>query len=596
MNYNFDYIITDEFRTSIPFSKYIIEYFKNDYKMIRDFLINNSPWDLIIEWKLSLTHDELIEKKVKMYNVIYNTYLNCFLKCLSESDYEKIIANDKTIEYILKHKKFVIQLFSENLDFAIKIIKFYMEVLKTQTNIREWTYNKYKNDIENVIGIYNMEYMKIGMDEDSSEEENATNFFNMTNYKIKRYIKNTFIFKNEKEEFINYMISLSYAYLKDMMNAYDDEILDEEIDFINIVEKTDNFKKLFDRNDKFFSVLFETLSSCLLEYRQSCDLRKKITDHKSIDLFKKLDKNFDTKYCDDIVVEDYTIDILFERILNNFMNELNNEQIFDLLTDEVSIYSDLFSNGLDPRFEKRYKLLIIRKLIVNSYEYLFYLYKSKDDRIDTSIDFETIKLPIKDDTVFSFFCNNYNDILNMYREYQKNDINFHERVRIDIYHEYKDNLIKMKNTYYFIEGRYLGIISGMIKKLESVDYINDIHRKIFINKKLELNGIDEIEKYYKTICFYVYERLIDVKNCSENIKNEIQDIIKIISSINNFMDEFINNRQNFQKVNNWFINLSVKEVSYYEENKLRNRISNPEHIKVLNRLNEFNENIKSEKK
>lgn len=104
MSYNFDYIITDEFRSAIPFSKYVIELFKNDYRVIKDFLTNNSPWDLMIEWKLSLTHDELIEKKVKMYNVINNTYFNCFLNCLSKNEYEKKLSNDKTLEYIMKIK------------------------------------------------------------------------------------------------------------------------------------------------------------------------------------------------------------------------------------------------------------------------------------------------------------------------------------------------------------------------------------------------------------------------------------------------------------------------------------------------------------
>lgn len=97
-------------------------------------------------------------------------------------------------------------MFSENEEFATKMIRFYMEFLKRQTDIKECTYNKYKFDIENVIGIYNMEYMKNGMDEDLTYEENAINFFNMTNYKIKRYINNIFTFKNEKENYQLYYI------------------------------------------------------------------------------------------------------------------------------------------------------------------------------------------------------------------------------------------------------------------------------------------------------------------------------------------------------------------------------------------------------
>ena len=596
MRFNYSYINSDEYKKAIPFSKYIIEYFKNDYKMIKDFLTNNSPWDLVIEWKLSLTHDELIEKKILMYNVINNTYSKCFLNNLSESEYEKIILEDKSIEYILEHKRYIIQLFSENLDFAIKIIKFYIETLKIQTNIKECTYNKYKYDIENVIGIYNMEYMKTGMDDELSDEENAINFFNITNYKIKRYIKRNFKFENEGKNFINYIISLSYAYLKYLENEYDDEILEEEIDFLKAVEKLDDLNNLFDENDKFFTIAFETLSSCLLEYRQSYDLRKKIDDNKSIEIFKKLDKNYDTIFLDDIVIEDYTIDILFERIINDFIKDLNNDQIFDLLTDEISIYSDLFKNGLDPRYEKKYKLLIMRKIITNSYEYLLYLYRNKDERIDINVNLNDVKLPIKDDNVFSYFCNNYNDILNMYREYNKKTLNFHEKNRIDIYNGNSNDIIKMKKTYFYIEGRYIGIIHGLVKQLDSVDYINDIYLKINRDYKLELNGIKEIEKYYKTICFYVYERLVNIKDCPEYLKNEIQNIIKIISSINNFSDEFINSKENFEKINLWFINLSMRELSYYEELKLRKKIENPEHIKVLNRLNEFNEYIKKEKK
>lgn len=593
MRFNYSYINSDEYKKAIPFSKYIIEYFKNDYKMIKDFLTNNSPWDLVIEWKLSLTHDELIEKKVLMYNVINNTYSKCFLNNLSESEYEKIILEDKSIEYILEHKRYIIQLFSENLDFAIKIIKFYIETLKIQTNIKECTYNKYKYDIENVIGIYNMEYMKTGMDDELSDEENAINFFNITNYKIKRYIKRNFKFENEGNNFINYIISLSYAYLKYLENEYDDEILEEEIDFLKAVEKLDDLNNLFDENDKFFTIAFETLSSCLLEYRQSYDLRKKIDDNKSIEIFKKLDKNYDTIFLDDIVIEDYTIDILFERIINDFIKDLNNDQIFDLLTDEISIYSDLFSNGLDPRFEKKYKLLLIRKLIVNSYEYLLYLYDNKDDRLDLDEKIESIKLPKKDQDVIAFFCNNYNDILNMYRDYYRKDVNFFDRVRINIYKDHKCDLIKMKNTYNYIEGRYFGIMMGKVQKLESVDYINDIYKRIVVENKVVLNGTEEIEKYFKTICFYIYERIININDCSQNVKIEIKEMIDTIGSIKNFSTEIFKNQDLLQKINYWYISLSIKNISYYEETKLRDKIHNPEHIKVLNRLNEFNENIKN---
>ena len=596
MNYNFNYILSDDFINTIPFSKYIIEYFKNDYRVIRDFLTNNSPWDLVIEWKLSITHDELIEKKVGMYNAINNTYFDCFLKNLSESDFEKYITTDKSIEYILKHKKLVIQLFSEDIEFATKMIRIYMEMLKTQTDLKENTYNKYKIDIENIIGIYDIEYMKNSMDDNFEEElENTSKFFSMVNYRVKKYIKTSFISKKEREEFVEYIISLAYAYLKNMLNTCDDDVLDEEIDFMSIIEKSkpSTLLNLFENNNAFFTVLLETLSSCLLEYRQSCDIRKKIDDEESIKVFNSLDKNFNTKYPNDIVVEDYTIDILLERVINTFIRELTNDQIFDLLTDEISIYYDLFSNGLDPRFEKKYKLLLIRKLIVNSYEYLLYLYDNKDDRLDLDEKIESIKLPKKDQDVIVFFCNNYNDILNMYRDYYKKDVNFFDRVRINIYKDHKCDLIKMKNTYNYIEGRYFGIMMGKVQKLESVDYINDIYRRIVVENKVVLNGTEEIEKYFKTICFYIYERIINIKDCSQNVKIEIKEMIDTIGSIKNFSTEIFKNQDLLQKINYWYISLSIKNISYYEETKLRDKIHNPEHIKVLNRLNEFNENIKN---
>ena len=209
---------------------------------------------------------------------------------------------------------------------------------------------------------------------------------------------------------------------------------------------------------------------------------------------------------------------------------------------------------------------------------------------------EDIKLPKNNDAVFSFFCNNYNDILNMYREYNNKDINFNDRIRMEIYNNNLEHIIKMKRTYFFIEGRYFGIMSGRIKKFDSVDYINDINRKIFLEKRLELNGIKEVEKYFKTICYYVYERIINMNDCSKGIEIEINDMITAISSIDNFTEEILKNKELFGKINFWYVNLSSKEISYYEESKLRNKINNPEHIKVLNRLNEFNENINNQKK
>ena len=105
-----------------------------------------------------------------------------------------------------------------------------------------------------------------------------------------------------------------------------------------------------------------------------------------------------------------------------------------------------------------------------------------------------------------------------------------------------------------------------------------------------------MEKYFKTICYYVYERIINMNDCSKGIEIEINDMITAISSIDNFTEEILKNKELFGKINFWYVNLSSKEISYYEESKLRNKINNPEHIKVLNRLNEFDENINNKKK
>ena len=87
-----------------------------------------------------------------------------------------------------------------------------------------------------------------------------------------------------------------------------------------------------------------------------------------------------------------------------------------------------------------------------------------------------------------------------------------------------------------------------------------------------------------------------MNDCSNSLKMEITNMITAISSIENFTEEFLNNKELFGKINFWYVNLSTKEISYYEESKLRNKINNPEHIKVLNRLNVFDENINNKKK
>lgn len=607
MKYDFEcYINTDEFKKAVPFSKYIIEYFKNDYKIIKDFLINNSPWDLVIEWKLSITHEELINKKALMYNVIRKTYEDCLLKPLydivmKEEDV-KVLPVSMNILYLTSETMPPIKIFSENEEYSTEMIKFYISALKQQTNLKIHTYNNFKKNVQAVIKIYNDEYNKYNLDSEEEDEvideyseelEQAYSFFSEATEKIENYIINHFRSLEEQREFINYLVSLAYAYLKTLSNNYDDEVLDEEIAFMKKIETTDDVVKMLYKDGDAFSILFETLSNNILEYKDSYDLRKSLTDEKSIAVFKKLDPNYDTDFEDDIVVHDYTLDILLEKLLKDYLNKYSNDEIFDLLTDSISMYDDLFSNGLDPRMEKFYKYTIMRKIIVNDYEYLNYLYLIHDNRLTDDFFIEHMKLPKVKEMVHLYFVNNYSELLDIYRSYNKTSINYREKMRLNIYNENK--LEKLIITYLYIEGRYLGIMSGLCAPLESVDYTNDILKKLEITNEVEFDNVFEIEKYYKAICFNVYERLISLDDLPNDIKLKSREIIRIITNIENFIEAYYNNRDNFGKIILMFMRLNSREISYYEENNLRRKILDDEKIKILNRINPCGESIPHKK-
>ena len=142
---NYNYLDTQDFEDEVDFALFIIKYFKNDYLVIRDFLFKDSPWDLMIQWEITVTHpefieydtydergrkyfsaDELVKRKIHLISIIYSTYYNCVLSALPKDDDELVEAPiiDFYMYNLVSSTQFQANLMLKNDLFAIKILKF----------------------------------------------------------------------------------------------------------------------------------------------------------------------------------------------------------------------------------------------------------------------------------------------------------------------------------------------------------------------------------------------------------------------------------------------------------------------------------------
>lgn len=156
--YNFEMINYDELQDILDFSIYVIEFFRNDQLMIRDFLCEKSPWDCTVCFQLKITIEELNYKKLEMLRSIISRYSE-YIKAIyydsqiNDDDLTLSEIDSYITDYINSHPN-LLMIFKGNDTCSIKLINMYIRVIEEKYNINIDTHNLYKCEIFKIMKIY----------------------------------------------------------------------------------------------------------------------------------------------------------------------------------------------------------------------------------------------------------------------------------------------------------------------------------------------------------------------------------------------------------------------------------------------------------
>ncbi len=581
----------EEFNNILPFAVNVIQFFKNDYLIMFDFLKNKSPWDTSFVVGLNITNDELAKRKKELIENIVNIYYSCVIKPVYNSSLEerRMMAVDHDFFSELNKKKTPMQVFMTNEYCSLQVLKFYVSFVSENESINICTRNRFKSDLASVIDTISKLNKKYGIDDskqeiDSHTEELFDAFYEELYKSVVTY--NGWNFRNEEEisDFINYLYSLAYAYV------VKDNLSEEEgiQGFKELVETTDNLYSHFYTSGLDSILLFELLDELLKKYEAYYDLRKLISDEAVQDLFARLDNNYLDKELSDTMINDFSLDLKLDYLLDVLCLRCGNYlNVYNLLMDGTPLYEDLIKIGLDARFTEYYKEQMIRKIIACVFEYESYNFSINND-IETSKNYTDIKeLSSKEhEDIIFYFDENYDELLEKYHEYISLDENFMYRAKE---HVYKTNdLYVIDKIYGYGVSRYFMIMLNKIKATNSVDYINkyigfatSVEDKCFETDE----EIKEYEYMIRTICLKVYEHII----LDEIIVEDIDDIKRVFECEENIFDYYVNNEEFSTKIESLFFRIVRKKLTYESENELRKKITEEEHIKTLRRINPFDE-------
>lgn len=567
----------------------IIEFFRNDPLVIRDFLATSldTAWDFPFMYKYKLSKEELIEQK----KMLLDDIIVCYYDYQYEDEFDKNASN--------LNKKSVNELdylFFCDDNYTIKLIKHFIDYLNTVEDINLNTYNYFKNNIINLMEIYKSEVELMGLDK---IDRNNKSFYDVFQKAYSVFSKDLFdcikqyievkLEPDEEQKFINYLFSLTYAYIK-FSEETGEELDKNDRDFLELVKSDIDLTEFFYRYPVVAVFVIECVNDLIEEYKENYDLRKNIDDEDSLEVFKKLDDNFDDEFDADIVINNICLDIKLEQIMAffkardilpgvGFGENLTNQAIIDILDDKYSLYEPLVTVCLDGRYEGEYKKLLIRKIVADCYEYLSYLVTLDDkssfiDSYDEVILEEIKGMKIEWKNIYSVFYTYADELLDIWYRYNNEDINYHTKACLNC--KKSGDINRIISIYYYAIYRYTK--NNNIKELKSVDLMNDII------EKLESNSLSEEDTALSDImCLNVYERTLDDK--------EQDGIVKFLSKEENVNTYFKSNKEKYNELVRIFKRLNKRKISYIEENRLRKKITDKEHVKVIKKLNRYNEDI-----
>lgn len=565
----------------------VIEYFKNDPNVIRDFLsLTPSPWDTLFMIKNNINVDELKAIKDNVLDNLVNKKLDRMINEYDDAD----ISDD------IYSKEEVYNLFNTDEECTHKIIESYMFDIAKKYNVNISLFNFFKSYIEDLLQdyIYNLE----SFDLEQTSIDNT--FLSELSPKHKPFIKKEakdfikYIENNIPEEnvnlFIGYLLSIIYAYIR----VYIDNVEDIEIDdsvFVDILDSDIDYKEYLINSPELIVRLVDHLNDLYSLYPHNYDLRKQIKDDVIQSIFNNIDPYYNSYFEDTVLLNDITIEDKLDKVMRMFKdNDLvrnndidyifSNDQIIDYLEGIHSMYSSLLSVGLDARFEEYYSTLIIKKYVSDVYEYLGYI-----RTLDNSFDVEYLDLyeeiqEIDYDwkSIYGLFYDNYSIILDLWYRYANKDINFHIKAWLEAKNngDYKTII----NINSFAVYRFSKLQNT--KELQSVDCMNNILRQMSTGSYEFGENAHDI---CNIICLNIYERLLTL----EDYTLEQKKLLDLFNNSDNLPEYLDKHQTEFWKIINLFDKINPTEVDYIKECNIRNNIKSEEHIKTLKKLNPFNE-------
>lgn len=584
----YELIDFEEIENNLVFTKKVIEYFKNDYLLIVDFLENDSVWDNSFMLMFKCDKETLHEYKGLMVDNIINVYETVVMSTIqkqTEVNEPFSSVDGPYLDYLNKKELPITILFND--DFcAIQMIRYFINILNYKYDIKIDTYNTFKYDILEILRIYEELANRVGIDRlklniDESLEQNYLIFFQYLYKNLMDYINNCFRNDEERKYFVNYLCSIGYAYLKDL-ELYDDEYSEEDELFMFIMNSDENLFDKFCNDQSLASYVIELLFQCYKDYQLGYDLRKKIDEQVVQDMFESLDDNYNTEYDEEFIINTCDLDYKLSNMLKALKQDFNNEDIYNILLNNIATYKYLIEQGLDARYSEYYKKQIILKIIVDVFEYE--VYKKSIDSDYQMIHYEFIKnLKSDDKTINEYFINEGYSLLELYYEYHNEIVTYHEKARKEVYNS--NNLETINNLNNFSMFNYFGIDN--LNCSLSVDYLNSIFdrvKAVVSTNNLEILSDENTDLLINTLCMNIYMNILLSTELDLNDK-------KFLSIIdNNDIIKYININPGYLfEICNLFIKYNNNYLSYSKESRLKRKIEDPEKIKKIEKFDKFND-------
>lgn len=569
----------------INFIKNVYEFFRTDYFYVMDFLNEDTPWDRDFTYKFGISKADLDILKYDMRRSIEVTYRQNVLTWINER-HQLPLVDEKFVRELQKGKD-VWTILNENRECNVIAHRMFLNGVSVNTPIKVDTYNDFEENIMTIIDIFGTIFEKYNGPEvyaSDPDGEEAQFIFEQV-YKeayptIAKYFQVSFRSIEEETRFINYLFSLAYAFL--YYEKDKDEGLDSaEVAVMGILEDDINARDVFYSNAFIACTVIDIIFSLYQSYGRAYDLRRSIKDDKVQTMFGNLDKNYNNQFSEPIMIYDFSIDTKLEECLA--LLEEDHTELFDLLTTHESIYDILMDNDLDGRFEDYFKLLMIGKILGDVFEVESYNHSNSEDAKRYR---ELLDVARSKDLSFPYFFDNAGYLLDTYFNYHHADEDYIRHVRLSV----KNN----QDIPYVLKLNQVGIghYLDLCKDMPSVDYINHM---LALSKEsnflMILHSIpkDEQDKLIHSMCLNVYEHLVLEKKKSK----EMEEVISMIEN-DAIVTSLIDDEEKLMRIVRLFKFYNDAKLSYNVEHRMRSKIQDTDHVKVLERLNPFSSEEKEQ--